>query len=644
MRLPTIRERALCYLKKNPGIRHMGLVKWLTEGRFSPCIRMDDALHEARNIVTLEYAQAVSCGDIGGQKWRVLYLTEEGFAEYKRLYRRRTREQRKRVSRKLKMAHQSNVARKQAITHAKFLAAAEAEKDKMVSADVTTDMYRSVLADDAGDATVPASAETDPLIWIKEAKPNIQDKRKGKGLVPFEPWDYQEHIIKMVVRGQGFVIDKSRQTGVTTAIMVAYAWLLLYGRPFHGHAIANKESVVIKVCLKKTRRALETAYLTEDQRVRLNLGGEGGTEFSFKGKFSENYIRGHAASPDAGHSFDGTHVLMDECARMPFTEDIYNGLQNMLDEGAGFLGIVSTYNGSGDFFCNAVENAEGMGLKHFPLDWRAHPQRDQAWWDRKLAQAEAADDVEGLMEQHALSPKGTGQQVFDIMAIERLAASVKHLGKGYKDGHRYAIGIDQATGGAGKHIACVIDITATPPQVVEMRVFKPKIVARAEGDHDAVVKQRIAFIEKIAKEYPGGKVYIDATTEKAVAALAKIPSNRKRAVHSTGGQSSQAKETFDPGDRLWWLHLSRKVLLSWGVAVADLGRCVIHVDKFPALFRGLKTAHPTNKDKGKNVDELDAFLHAAIPLRRERKKRSDERRDERVPASDQLQGITRQRW
>ena len=621
----------------------MELVKWLAKGAAKKSSRECDALHLVRNMVSAGYAEAIEVGGIAGGSWRVLYLTDEGLAEYKRRVRRRSAPVRKQRAK----AKREQQQREQAIAHAQLIATAQAEMDDMLTTDVSNDVFAGAFADDAQDgAVLVPTAETDPLIWIKECRPHIQDKREGYGLVPFEPWDYQEYIIGKVVRGEGFVIDKSRQTGVTTAIMVAYAWLLIYGRPFHGHVIANKEKVVIDACLKKVRRALETATLTQEQRTRLNMGGEGGTKFTFKGHLSENYLQGHAASPDAGHSFDGTHVLMDECARMPFTEAIYTGLSAMLDEGAGFLGIVSTYNGDGDFFCNAVDNAEAMGLEHFPISWKAHPHRDQAWYDQTRAEAEASDNLEGFMEQHELHRRGSGEQVFDIMAIERLASGIEYLGPGYKIGHRYSIGIDQSAGGAGKHVACVIDVTATPPQVVEVRVFKAKVSSRTDEDHKDVTLQRVEFCEDIALEYPG-KVFIDATTEKAIPAYCKkIGRRRLRAVHSTDSQATQIKEIFDEGDRIWWNNISRKLLLGWGVATADRGRCVIHTDQFPGLLRGLKTARPagTNKNKGKNVDHLDAFLHAAIPLRRERKTRTKKRGDERIPSSDGLKSIVGQRW
>jgi hypothetical protein len=126
----------------------------------------------------------------------------------------------------------------------------------------------------------------------------------------------------------------------------------------------------------------------------------------------------------------------------------------------------------------------------------------------------------------------------------------------------------------------------------------------------------------------------------------KIDRKRLRAVHSTDTQRTEIKEKYDPGDRLHWQYVSRKLLLNWGVATADRGRCVIHTDQFPDLATGLKTAKPAgvNKNKGKKVDHLDAFLHAAIPLRRERKKRSDRKRDDRVPASPELASVVGKRW
>lgn len=460
--------------------------------------------------------------------------------------------------------------------------------------------------------------ETDPIKWIEKWKPHIESKEEG--LVPYKPWPTQRELIRKVCLGESFVSDKARQVGWTTAVGVAFAHLFCFGKPFHGHIIANKEAVAVKRNLAITRRALRTAKIPAGMLANMYLGTVNSTEITHKTGRSENYLMAHAASPDAGHSFDGTHVLIDEMSRMPYAGEILTGMQAMLDEGAACLIVLSTYNGDGDAFCDVVDNAEGMGLAHIPADWRVHPKRNDAWRDKKLAQMKAAGNEDGFYEQYELVRTTIGEQAIDWQAAERYAKKHEYMGPDPIKGHRYSIGIDQSMGQVDRTVAVIVDVSQRPAQVIAVHVFRPNASAQATR-----TEQKIAFIERIWRDYSpaynpeqksgGNVVRLDSTNDPSVAAQClEIPAKYRKCIRFTHGSSINKK--YEPGDRLEWYMVPRGELLSRLDTNIGQGRLIVHVLKFPDLFTALKTARKSdaNKRLGKHVDHIDALGMANLAL------------------------------
>lgn len=482
--------------------------------------------------------------------------------------------------------------------------------------------------------------ERDPVEWVRIARPQIQTKTKG--LRAFEPWPAQKIIMRRVAEGKSFVAAKSRQVGFTTAVMIACAHQLLYTTPFHGHVIANKLEVALQRVLRITRRALKSADLSDEQRKALRLGGEATEEFRYTTAMTHNYIRAHAASPDVGHSFDGTHVIFEEVARMPYVETMFSGLQAMLDSGAAFLCAMSTYNGDGDFFCRLIDHAEESGFERIDADWQVHPDRDQAWYDSQLAKATAIGQADDFYQAFCLKRIRSGDLAFNIQGIERMAVDHKWVGQGRQPGHQYVKGIDQGQLASGKAstVGCVIDVVVRPAQVVEMRLFRPG--AETDDATDTFTQQKLAWIKQLNDDYPG-PCYIDGTNEKAIVSMADV--KRKVGVHTSSFRASTYTFRKDENDRVTWLTASRPQQVAWGIANVETGRLIIHLEHFPELFEALKTARKGgDKDRGQRVDWLDALLLAGIPLAMKRQASGTKSAPTPVKATKRLRGLRGRRW
>lgn len=107
--------------------------------------------------------------------------------------------------------------------------------------------------------------------WLKTAQPKIDSKDRGK--IPFQPWPgAQTALIEArLAGGVNYVVDKSRQTGATTAIGLTDSYLLLHAVPYHCDYVSKDEAEGLKL-IAIVKLALESAQLTPGQRKHLILG------------------------------------------------------------------------------------------------------------------------------------------------------------------------------------------------------------------------------------------------------------------------------------------------------------------------------------------------------------------------------------
>lgn len=482
----------------------------------------------------------------------------------------------------------------------------------------------------------------DPVAWTRMCQPKIESKRYG--IMPFQPYDYQIAVMRAVARAQSLVIPKSRQVGISTAIMVAYAHQLLYkaehiGAPFHCHVVANKEEVSVGRLLRIAKFALSTANLTPAQRR--NLRGLDWSsmvpQISYDTKLAHNYIRAHTSGSDPGRSFGGNAALLEEVAAMPNAYDVWKSIAPMLDDVPhSVVMLVSTYQGDGDFFCDCVDNAEEMGLTCFPVNWTAHPDRDEEWV--KASQARFLGRKGEWEEEFALKRIGSGKKMVDLHVVKDYAADVEFVGnKGNAaipvplPGHRYAKGVDLAGPGQDETVLTAIDLYVKPPQVVYQRAL-PYMAT----------EDRIATIDIFDREFVG-QLWIDGTNDKTLPAL--VTSRNKVAVHITGARTSQ--DRVDRVEGLKWKMVPRDQLQSWLTANLERGRLIVHLEQFPDLYRALDTAQVATGTKrlGKNVDHLDSLMLANMSLASSRQ-RGEEYGEtmKSIATSERLTKLRRRHW
>lgn len=461
--------------------------------------------------------------------------------------------------------------------------------------------------------------EEDPVAWAKEKHPKIESKIRG--LIPYQPWDFQEALLRYVSKRKALVIEKSRQLGVSTTIIgIGFAYMLLYshkvtGIPCHAHIIANKEETALRL-IKMVKIALSTADLDDEERENV-YGADPGfnnEEIRYNTPTAQNYVRAHTSSDSAGRSFDGNLIALEEFAFLPAAQKIWTNIQPMiLDLPDPGVFVVSTHNGEGNFFCELVDRATEKGLTHIPLPWQVHPERDEAW---RIRSQEAFEGSLAEWEQEfALRRIRAGDAFLNMDDLREKAGAVAWVGETPIVGHRYAKAVDVAGPGQDLTVHTVIDLDADPAQVVYQKHYP-----------NEPVLMKVQRIEELDQLYPG-PLYIDGTGDPSLPAL--VRARNLIAIRFSGG-SKMGDVKVDKAQSLRWRVVARSEMRSWWVTNLERGRVVVHPEHFPQLWQGLATAHygpsltaegGAQKRKGKFVDFFDSAMLANLALARGRKQR-----------------------
>jgi len=482
--------------------------------------------------------------------------------------------------------------------------------------------------------------EEDPVAWCLEKHPHIESK--DLALVPFVPWPFQEAIMRYVWEGRPCIIEKARQLGVSTAICVAFAHLLLYrhastGVPCHGHIFANTEDVALDRLLGTCKLALFTADLTEEERNRLEGAHPNfkNNEIRYNSPYARNYLRAHTSNESAGRSFDGNAILLEEFAKLNAAKQIWTNIQPMVqDLEKAPVFVVSTPYGADNFFTELCDNAEDVGLTYLPFDWRSRPGRDEAWKARSQA---ALGITEGEWDQefdlHRLTD---GSKAINMEGLRAKAAITANPGDQPLVGHRYAKGIDLAGSGGDECVCTVVDVTGDPAVTVFQKALPPQSAP-----------ERIASLKAFDRLWPG-PCFVDGTNDTSVPGMMQS----RTVVAVRIGSGSFASERVDKGDHLKWRCIPRSSMRSWLVSHLETGRLVVHEDRFKELWRSLDTAviaigkeGGKAKRRGRFVDRFDSLMLANLGIPRHRREGNlAGRKMTGVASSSGLSSIRGRKW
>jgi len=226
----------------------------------------------------------------------------------------------------------------------------------------------------------------DPVHFMKKYC-QIQHPKKGK--IPFHLYPFQESALRQLRDNDYNIILKSRQLGIST-LSAGYAlWLMTFFNDKNILVIATKQEVAKNLVLKvkvmyENLPSWLKSVTTEDNKLSLRFT-------------NGSQIKATSSSGDSGRSEALSLLIIDEAAFISNVEDIWISAQQTLATGGGAI-ILSTPNGTGNFFHKTWEEAENNPLSrfnHIRLRWDVHPERDQSWRDK---------------QDELLGPKGAAQE------------------------------------------------------------------------------------------------------------------------------------------------------------------------------------------------------------------------------------------
>ena len=233
----------------------------------------------------------------------------------------------------------------------------------------------------------------------------VQHPVRGKML--FDLYGYQKDALQHFEEHDYNIILKGRQLGFSTLIAGYSLWLMLFGSDRNILVIATKQEVA-KNLITKVR------YMHDSLPVWLRGEDIENNKLTMR-LTNGSQIKAVASSKDAGRSEALSLLILDEAAFIDDAEIIWTAAQATLSTGGRAI-LNSTPNGVGNFFHRMWQQAENGENEFNPilLDWRVHPDRDQAWRDRQT-------ELLGVMQsaqEHDASFIFSGNTVINAEIIE----------------------------------------------------------------------------------------------------------------------------------------------------------------------------------------------------------------------------------
>ena len=224
----------------------------------------------------------------------------------------------------------------------------------------------------------------DPVYFVEKY---VKIVAVDKGLVPFEMYDFQKELIK-ILHDNRFVIGKlPRQVGKTTTVGAYLLHYVLFNQNMNVGILANKQSTAIEI-LGRLKMAYE--YLPKWLQ-------QGVIEWNKGSIVLENGSRVLAAatSSSAIRGFSFNCILLDEFAHIPtqIAEEFFTSVYPTITSGQSTkMFIISTPNGLNMFYYywkGAINNQNGY--KAFEVHWSQVPQypggplRDEKWKNEMIS-------------------------------------------------------------------------------------------------------------------------------------------------------------------------------------------------------------------------------------------------------------------
>jgi hypothetical protein len=300
----------------------------------------------------------------------------------------------------------------------------------------------------------------DPMYFTKNY---VKIVTLDEGLAPFEPYEYQNKIIRTVHENRFVICKMPRQSGKTTTIVSYLLHYVLFNPDMNVAILANKQSTAIEILHR-----FKTAYENLPKWLQQGV-------FSWnKGSIElENGSRILAASTSSsavrGSSFN--LIFIDEFAFIPheIAEEFFASVYPTISSGSETkVLLVSTPKGLNMFYKFWTDAVNKRNL-YIPVEvrWQDVPGRDEKWKQETIANT-SQEQFNQEFECDFLQSSGTlidGEKL-RLLTYHRPIESNTNGFKVYEapiEDHKYMLVCDVSRGvGKDFHAFSVLDITKPP--------------------------------------------------------------------------------------------------------------------------------------------------------------------------------------
>ena len=303
----------------------------------------------------------------------------------------------------------------------------------------------------------------DPVYF---AQNHVKIVTLDKGLMPFEPYDFQQKLIENFHGNRFNICKMPRQTGKSTTVISYLLHYLLFNDSVNIGILANKAATA-----RELLGRLQTAYENVPKWMQQGVlaWNRGSLELENGSKI---LAASTSASAVRGMSFN--ILFLDEFAFVPnhIADSFFASVYPTITSGKSTkVIIVSTPHGMNHFY-RMWHDAERSKNEYVPTDvhWSEVPGRDDKWKAQTIAntsdqQFRVEFECEFLGSVDTLiAPSKLRAMIYQ--APEKRSAGLDVYVDPQK-GHEYAITVDVARGVAKDYSAfVVIDITEFPHSVV----------------------------------------------------------------------------------------------------------------------------------------------------------------------------------
>lgn len=316
-----------------------------------------------------------------------------------------------------------------------------------------------------------ARCMNDPVYFMKNY---IKIVNLDRGLINFEPYEFQEEMIRTIKNNRFVIAKMPRQCGKSTCVVSDICHEALF-KPNQNIAIlANKQSIA-KLHMDRLKTAYE--YLPKWLQQGVKEWNKYSVEFE-----NGSRIIASATSPSAIRGGSFNYILLDEFAFIPdnIAEDFYSSVYPTIASGSTTkLVIISTPNGLNLYYkiwTEAIENRSDF--KYVDVHWSDVPGRDEDWRDQQVKNT----SEEQFRKEHECEFIGSTNTLINANKLRKLVFKTPIYqnddglkvyekpivvpGKPESD-HMYVMSVDTSRGvGQDYHAFNVIDITQMPYKVV----------------------------------------------------------------------------------------------------------------------------------------------------------------------------------